>query len=111
MNLVTNIKSFYFNKHTDTPTVTVSPHNISESFNDTMSLNDVTSTILDKLIKYAVNLPDPTCIDYLNADITTEEKQTRGKKKKVIKITGAMTDDEFRNLPESSWSRAVKNTC
>ena len=77
-----------------------------------MLSNDVTQSIMDKLVNYAVNLQDPSCIDFVNCDIEELVKPTRGnKKKKVTKKTAAMTDDEFRKLPESSWSRAIKNTC
>ena len=33
------------------------------------------------------------------------------KKKKTTKKTADMTEEEFQKLPESSWSRAVKNSC
>ena len=45
-----------------------------------MSLNDVSRSIMEKLNKYAINLPDPTCTDFLNCEVPINEKQLQGKK-------------------------------
>lgn len=77
-----------------------------------LTVNEVANSIIDKLTNYAANLPDPTCIDYLNCEIEEVVRESRQKKKKkTTKKIADMTEEEFWNLPESSWSCAVKNSC
>ena len=58
--------------------------------------NEVADSIIDKLTNYAANLPDPTCLDYLNCEIVEEVRESRQKKKKKItKKTADMTEEEF----------------
>lgn len=76
------------------------------------SIDDIAEAIMSKLEQYALNLSDLTCTDYLHAFFTQESTaRTRGnKKKKVSKPISTTTDEEFKTFPESSWSKAIKNT-
>lgn len=46
------------------------------------TVNEVANSIIDKLTNYAANLPDPTCMDYLNCEIEEEVRQSRQKRRK-----------------------------
>ena len=76
------------------------------------SIDDIAEAIMSKLERYALNLPNLTCTNYLHAFFTQDSTaRTRGnKKKKVSKPISTTTDEEFKTFPESSWSKAIKNT-
>ena len=68
---------------------------MSDVFNpNSQSVDDLSKAIMGKLDRYALNLADPTCCDYLDGQIEKElTSKTRGnKKKKVSKFVSATTD-------------------
>ena len=71
------------------------------------SIERIQSALMSKLEQYAATTPSPTCLDYVDGELSVTKDRGRKKVKATKQILRSI-NEEYESLPTCSWTQHLK---